>query len=274
MNELIASLLASGVIDAEAAEILAQQLDGEYARTSAETSLYSSVLGALQQQQDAVVAGIDTVFTAPDAAELLATVDDTLGEFMLPAIEEIATDRAVAVTVNVSTALSDDALEAAFMRVNEAVLSWANDYYLSLEDDDHGSLPNLNATSRQQFLDVFELWNRGSLPNQASNRGLPNLIEALEPVFGPTRAERIASTEVTRIFGEATKQAGRNSDVITGLRWSTSNDERVCPTCGPLHNAIAPIESDSWTHPALGQVRHPAHPRCRCDLIPTTELVQ
>src|SRR6478609_1524405 len=45
--------------------------------------------------------------------------------------------------------------------------------------------------------------------------------------------------------------------------WVTAKDERVCPSCGPLHRQSAPIgekfKEGVWTPPL--------HVNCRCDVI-------
>lgn len=273
MNPLIAELIQAGLIDAATAELLQRQLDPNAAKLDAEQQLLTAVLNGLQAQQEAATVGANTL-TIDQASALFDANESVLADAILPTVQNIASERAIGQAISVATAFTDAALEASFMRVNENVLGWANTYYVSLQDGDVGSVPNLNATSRRQFLSVFEQWNRGQLENQqdGQNRGLPNLIEALESTFGPSRAEAIATTEVTRIFGEATKAAGRASDIVTGFQWVTAADERVCPICRPLNGMIIPKAEDTWRHPEpeRGAVSHPAHVRCRCDLLMVT----
>lgn len=105
---------------------------------------------------------------------------------------------------------------------------------------------------------------------------LPRLVEELTPIFGPARAELIASTEVTRAYAEGNRQAYRASGVVTRWQWRTSEDERVCPICGPLADTVVQIDSD-FSGFLPDNVRRgavtmpPAHPRCRCWVVPFVE---
>lgn len=137
---------------------------------------------------------------------------------------------------------------------------------------------------------------------------LDELIGALEPTFGRKRAETIAITEVTNAISggniaawkEANRQLG--AELVTGSRWTTANDENVCPVCAPLGGLTfidgesnpSPIDtqqkrgvtaglSDVFVHPGGPGVldkfkgktfyRPPAHARCRCSLSPLTAEV-
>ena len=112
-----------------------------------------------------------------------------------------------------------------------------------------------------------------------------SVLEArIAPLFGEKRARRIAVTEVTRIYAAGNETAWKASGVVTGKRWMTAVDERVCPICGPLHNTIVGIDS-SWeftpemlaVNPQLAKALRsigtvfrlpPAHVGCRCWLQP------
>jgi hypothetical protein len=90
---------------------------------------------------------------------------------------------------------------------------------------------------------------------------LDALIADLEPIFGPGRAELVASTEVTRAYARGTLEGYRaagygetepeqvppahprcrcwitlriNQDNSAAYIWNTSADELVCPICGAL----------------------------------------
>jgi hypothetical protein len=90
-----------------------------------------------------------------------------------------------------------------------------------------------------------EQWNLGQLRNE------------LERWYSPVRAEMIAVTETTRAAVEGERALVEALQKESGIRmvpiWQTSNDERVCPICGPKHG----IEITDGKFP-------PAHPRCRC----------
>jgi SPP1 gp7 family putative phage head morphogenesis protein len=84
------------------------------------------------------------------------------------------------------------------------------------------------------------------------------------------RAERIVLTETSKAMAtvelEAAKRAG-----IKDIKWRTSQDERVCPICGPLEGVVTQIGK-----PFSGTIYHtPAHVSCRCymdEIQPTNWL--
>ena len=84
------------------------------------------------------------------------------------------------------------------------------------------------------------------------------ISDALEPYFGPRRAEMIAITEVTRAAaqGEAglVAQLGDVGIEITAV-WHTSADDAVCEICGEYDGQE---QGDGWDE------LPPAHPGCRC----------
>ena len=93
-----------------------------------------------------------------------------------------------------------------------------------------------------------------------SGGDINELQTMLDPVFGPSRAELIASTETTQAFQEGNELLWVSlGALVVGKEWRTQNDERVCPICGPLDGKIIPLTSDE---------KPPAHPRCRCYTVP------
>lgn len=92
-----------------------------------------------------------------------------------------------------------------------------------------------------------------------SSMTLGDVVAALAPAFGATRAEAIAITEVTNASsaGMTSYQAEAAKLGVKVLRISNTNeDDKVCPICKPLDGAT---ESE-WPNP-----NGPAwHPRCRC----------
>ncbi len=94
----------------------------------------------------------------------------------------------------------------------------------------------------------------------ATARGLTlgQVMGELEPVFGATRAEMIATTEITRAYSagvQAAREDLRRDGVETHLVWRTRADEMVCAICGPRNGKR---QGSGWTD------LPPAHPRCRC----------
>ena len=111
----------------------------------------------------------------------------------------------------------------------------------------------VEATTREGLRTAIDTW----LSLGLGKRGMPDLIDAIEPLFGRKRAERIAATEVTRLFAEGQKLAGDADPEVVGYVWLTAQDELVCPICAPRHGKIYP----------KGQVPDiPAHVHDRCNL--------
>lgn len=89
------------------------------------------------------------------------------------------------------------------------------------------------------------------------------------------RAERIARTEMAFAFNFGgfhhmrQQVAEENIQGEITKTWLTAQDERVCPHCGPLHEAIIDLEE---TYPAATRRIQttfvpPAHPSCRCTVV-------
>ena len=79
-------------------------------------------------------------------------------------------------------------------------------------------------------------------------------------LFGLARAVSVArttATEVNSASEDAINEELRQSPTVVSIEeiFYTKNDERVCPTCSPLHEKILE-DSDK---------RPPLHPNCRCE---------
>lgn len=86
-------------------------------------------------------------------------------------------------------------------------------------------------------------------------------------VYSEERARQIAVTEVTRAFAEGNRAAWQASGVIERKEWRTNNDELVCPVCGPLAGKVVGLDEEF----ADGIDGPPAHPRCRCWIVPKVD---
>lgn len=182
--------------------------------------------------------------------------------------------------------------------LDEAAIAFARSYVsdFAYSEGDGGLAALLQSTTRQQVQEKVARW-------LAEGDKIDELIADLEPTFGADRAETIAVTEVTSAYAgsrvqtwrEINRQLGR--EVIVGKRWQTANDERVCPICAPLggldfdyvgarpasrerqkREAQTAGLGDAFVHPGgsglarhfegMTYIRPPAHPRCRCTLLP------
>ncbi len=133
-------------------------------------------------------------------------------------MEPLATQTALeAVEVNIGLGIEVD-----LALVNDDVLAftarYTNDWWDTLE-----------ASTRRSMRRSITAWQTGGLGRQ----GLPDLAKALAPQFGRGRAERIAVTEVTRIFDEGNKLAHERGG-IEEEEWQTARDDNVEPICKPL----------------------------------------
>ena len=121
----------------------------------------------------------------------------------------------------------------------------------------------IERTTRDSLRTTLVLWQEQRL----GKRGLPDLVDALTPLFDRNRAKRIAETESTRLFAEGNRLAAEQDNTVGGLEWQTVRDELVClevdgqPGCGPRLKLIYPKNN----LPSM-----PLHPRCRCSWQPVT----
>lgn len=76
------------------------------------------------------------------------------------------------------------------------------------------------------------------------------------------RADSIVRTELAHIQTEAAKQRYVDSGIKEVEVWA-DEDERRCDVCGDLHEKRFPIG---------GKMPVPAHPRCRCCILPVVEI--
>jgi len=242
VNELLAALVQLGIIDRATADRINRNLDPAQAQAWAEGRLYDEFAAALDGQRNRLLRIVDAANGRPTQAQINAfwqAEDDAFFANVQRGLYEIAQERAITSIVN--TGAFD-----MWQLVNQSVIDWVDEYYTSIDADIVGSIPNLNATGRTEFARTFLDWQRGELETAGYADGLPQLIRAIEPTFGQVRAERIAVTETTRIFYEATYQAANANPYIVALRWYTAADERVCFPAGTLvatNAGDAPIES-------------------------------
>ena len=90
------------------------------------------------------------------------------------------------------------------------------------------------------------------------------LKKTLREEFGVSysQANRIVQTEMSHIQNTAARQRYLDMGVKEFQVWA-KKDERRCPICGNLHKKICSINENSPI---------PAHPRCRCTIIPVVDL--
>lgn len=136
-------------------------------------------------------------------------------------------------------------LATSFEMTNEQVLSFAGRY----QDEWWRAL---DATTRRGLRTAIQA-------NISTGAPLSSLIEAIQPLFGRSRAQAIASTEVTRLYTQGNLLAYQATG-IEEVEWRTVKDARVDPICEAL-------AGQRWPAQQVGQ-EPPAHVGCRCWLSP------
>jgi HK97 family phage portal protein len=187
------------------------------------------------------------------AAQMLQVLEDSISLDDLSYDEQGFEKQARAYAESLLLAVAIDQATAAMLssaafadveRAYDFASRWAKDYSYELV---HG----INETTRKRLSELFtrsraEGWTRNML------------VDRIARMFGPQRAEMIATTEITRAYSQGTDIARQILDE-SGLSlvhvWRTAADERVCPICAPRDGRE---QGDGWDD------LPPAHVRCRC----------
>ena len=139
-------------------------------------------------------------------------------------------------------------VELSIDTINQRATQWAQSYT-------YNQVRGINETTQRAISDVVSAYTR------TPGMTVDDVAKLLEPTFGARRAQTIATTEITRAYGQAatiTQREMQSQGLLTLRQWVTYRDDRVCPICGPLHNTY----EDAW------QLEFPdgppAHVNCRC----------
>jgi SPP1 gp7 family putative phage head morphogenesis protein len=110
---------------------------------------------------------------------------------------------------------------------------------------------------------LLETLNEGLIHIVASGKKNTELKNLLQERFGVSysRADALVRTEVAHIQTQAAKQRYQDYGIQQVEIWADA-DERRCEVCGELHQKKYPIN---------GAVPIPAHPRCRCCIVPVVD---
>jgi hypothetical protein len=169
-------------------------------------------------------------------AEFWRQMTADLSEAIQPEIEKIFLEQA-------QELMASQPLAVEWGLVNTRAVEWAGQYTFDL-------VTGLNETTRTGL--------RRALTNYYENGlTLGDLREELSGFFGPVRADMIATTEITRASAQGeisfADEIRKEFNVELAPIHQTSQDELVCPICGPRHNQ----QITDGRFP-------PLHPRCRC----------
>ena len=119
---------------------------------------------------------------------------------------------------------------------NQEAINYLNKYRLSW-------VSGISKATRIKSQIAIEQWIR-------TGGAKPELDAMLSQLLGPARASRIATTEVTRIYARGNQLAWKATGFVTAQKWQTSQDEKVCPLCGPMHNRTVSIDEVFYNSPS------------------------
>ena len=108
-----------------------------------------------------------------------------------------------------------------------------------------------------------ETLNEGLLECVVTGKQPKELKQVLQERFGVSyrNADMIVRTEMSHIQNQAAQKRYEDSGIEYVEVWADA-DERRCDVCGKLHETKYPIGA---------QIPIPAHPRCRCSIIPVID---
>lgn len=97
-----------------------------------------------------------------------------------------------------------------------------------------------------------------------SGEGIPDLTKRLVSVIDDVSIPRARTIARTEVMYASNKGIRKNWETMgfSKFSWKTHHDERTCDICGPLDGKIIPDEQPDDP---------PAHPNCRCIMLPVIE---
>lgn len=223
---------------------------------------------ALQSLGKRIMANLSDVQTEALPAVILARIDDP--KTWLPfrdVLIEFLKDAALA-----GADLGRRQVEQGVFGVRKAVSASFNvDWDLANTSaaqwaQQHGAMlvSGLAGTTRDRVASEVRYFVENGLPLSELRKRIMNIETG---AFSGARAQTIAVTETTRAFAEGNVAAWQQSGVIMAYEWDTANDEITCPICGRLKGMRVPMGQGFGRYG-----RPPAHPNCRCGLLPVVEV--
>lgn len=158
------------------------------------------------------------------------------------------------------------------------------DIYYSIGIPGGEAFSTIDAAAAQQLINSIwvadgkswsqRIWENNELLAETLNSELINCVVAgkkttdlknvLQERFNVSysRADALARTEIAHVQTEAAKQRYKDYGIQQVEIWADP-DERTCEICGKLHKTKYPVGA---------VVPIPAHPRCRCCIVPVVEI--
>lgn len=115
----------------------------------------------------------------------------------------------------------------------------------------------------QNTAELLDTLNEELIHTIAAGRRTRDLKNILQERFNVSynRADSLVRTEIAHIQTQAARQRYMDYGIEMVQIWA-DKDERQCEHCGKLHKTIYPIGA---------HVPIPAHPKCRCCIVPVVE---
>lgn len=110
---------------------------------------------------------------------------------------------------------------------------------------------------------LLETLNEGLIHTVAAGKKTTDLKNILQERFGVSysRADALVRTELAHVQTQAAQKRYEDYGIQQVQIWA-DEDERRCEVCGKLHEKL---------YPTGAHVPIPAHPRCRCCIVPYIE---
>lgn len=196
---------------------------------------------------------------------------EELAEALVKILEDVADDGAtvaVGQVLEFAGGAADAELDAMLSQANERAIEWARDRAAQLvgmrQDEEGNWIPNPNEqwqidnTTRDAIRDLVakaeeEGWSTDQLAEEIGGAAC----------FEDARAEMVARTETAFADVAGNMEGYRASGLVQGKEWILGDD--ACEECVAL-SEMGPIPLNE-SFPG-GYDGPPAHPNCRCDVIP------
>ena len=164
--------------------------------------------------------------------------------------------------IDITNAGVDDIIDVAV--IQPLVIDWVNVY-------GEKWLMDLNATTREVLQSALEMFK--TTPGFT----IKDVMDLLP--FEDYRKQRIAVTEITRMYGKGQQLAGeRLAKDHPGVRviktWHTNADDRVCKICKPLNGISVRIMDMFMDEFGEAHLYPPAHVNCRCWMSVRTDILK
>lgn len=94
-----------------------------------------------------------------------------------------------------------------------------------------------------------------------------NITDTFE-TYTKTQAERITRTEVITVSNQAAIDAWKQSGVVEGKEWVTTEDDRTDDQCAKMNGKVVGLEKDFYgKETEFDTGDPPLHPNCRCVVV-------